>query len=381
MIYLDYNATTPLHPKVIQAMLPYLETHFANPSSPHRWGKKAKEGLEKARSQVAQFIEAREEEVVFTSGGTEGNNHVLLGTTILSGKKKGHIITSSIEHPSILAPLAFLEEQGFHVTYLPVDHYGIVDIEVLKKSIRKSTLLVSIMAANNEVGTLQPLREIREITQKKGVLFHTDGAQWMGKLPFSVKEIGVDFLTFAGHKMYGPKGVGVIYIRKGIKLPPLLKGASHEKGRRGGTENLPAIVGLGKAASLAKPSIKKNMRDLQKKRDFLETLLLKDFPEATVHGHRENRLPNTLSIAFPGVLAMELMEIVQNQVAFSAGAACHGKGSGKISHVLKAMKVPKTLAKSTVRLSTGQFTSIEETEKGAQKILRALRKILKSRKK
>ena len=355
-IYLDYNATTPVDPAVAEAMLPYLREHFGNPSSTHPYGVATRTAVEKARAQVAGLIGARPEEIVFTSGGTEANNTVILGVTRSLEDKGRHIITSSVEHPAVLEPCHVLKEQGYRVTTVPVDGQGRVDPEAVAKAITPETILITIMHANNEVGTIEPIAEIAAIARENGILIHTDAAQSAGKIPVLVDDLGVDFLSLAGHKLYAPKGVGTLYLRTGRELPSLIHGAAHESGRRAGTENVLLNVGLGKACELAAerlPLVRAHSEDL---RDRLWEGLYAAVPAALRNGDPEQCLPNTLSISFPNVDATTLLAEIDDRVAASAGAACHAEGVD-LSTVLEAMQVPLEYAMGTVRLSVGRSTT------------------------
>jgi len=370
MIYLDYNATTPIDPIVAKAMKPYLEQYFGNPSSSHQYGVQAKKAIEEARMQIAKMIHADSSEIIFTSGGTESNNYALKGAAFANQEKGNHIITTVIEHPAIIEVCKYLETKGFKITYLPVDEFGIISIKDLKQSISKDTILISVMHANNEVGSIQPIKEIGVLAKKHGILFHTDAAQSIGKVEVDVNEMQVDLLSIAGHKLYAPKGIGAIYIRGGVKLEKLIHGADHERNLRAGTENVLEIVGLGKAAEL----IIENLSDLQKqyadKRDLLEKLLREKFPKIRRNGHPIKSLPNTLSISFPKVEANTLISKLHG-VAASAGAACHSENI-KVSTVLQAMLVPLDYAMGTIRFSTGRTTSKEDIEKAVNEIVETI---------
>jgi cysteine desulfurase len=354
-IYLDYNATTPIDPAVAAAMLPYLHQHFGNPSSSHVYG------------QVTR------QEVIFTSGGTESNNQVLFGAVAALRQRGKHLITSRIEHPAILEPCLALMDQDIDVTFLPVDDYGQVRPADLEAAMRPDTILVSIMHANNEVGTLQPITEISRITRKHQVLLHTDAAQSVGKIPTRVDDLGVDLLTVAGHKVYAPKGIGALYIRSGVPLGRWLYGAGQERGLRPGTENVLEIVGLGEAAAMARSRQAQEPVHLQQMRDLLQTGLQEALPDVVVHGHPEERLPNTLSIAFPGCRTDQLLAELRG-VAASAGAACHAD-TVKISHVLEAMGIPVAFARGTLRFSVGRYTTAEEIEHAVGEIIGAVKRI------
>jgi cysteine desulfurase NifS len=372
-IYLDYNATTPIAKEVADAMKPFLYGKFGNPSSSHPIGVEAKMAVENARHQVAEAINCKTSEVVFTSGGTESNNTAIRGYVLANQHKGNHIITSAIEHPAVLKVCRYLETQGYLVTYLPVDQYGLVDPRNLEDAITPNTILVSIMHANNEVGTIQPIKDLVETTHKHSAVFHTDAAQTPGKYPLDVQELGVDLLSIAGHKLYAPKGIGALYIRDGIRLQNLMYGADHESGLRPGTENVLEIVGLGKACEIAKRDLKNNISHFQKMRDRLHNGLQVSLPEGSfvLNGHRELRLPNTLSLGFYKVEANTLLANISDQVAASAGAACHS-GDVNLSNVLEAMKVPVDYAMGTVRFSVGRRTTSEDIDQAVKIIKMAL---------
>ena len=362
-IYLDYNATTPIDPEVVEAMRPYILERFGNPSSSHWYGTQSKNAVETARNQVANLLNCNPDEVVFTGGGSESNNYAIKGVAFANQEKGKHLITSSIEHPAVIEVCKYLQQKGFQVTYLPVDQFGQVDPRSVEKVITSSTILISIMHANNEVGTIQPIAEIAEIARSHGIAFHTDAAQSVGKIPTTVDNLGVDLLTVAGHKLYGPKGIGALYIRRGIQLEKLIHGADHEQGRRAGTENVLEIVGLGKACEIAKRDLNKNMDHTQKMRDLLYQELKAELDELKLNGHPKNRLPNTLSVSFKNIEANKLLAKI-DRVAVSAGAACHSD-SVKVSSVLQAMQVDLEYAMGTIRFSTGKMTTVEEVKETA----------------
>ncbi len=372
-IYLDYNATTPIYPEVIEAMLPYLTEHFGNPSSSHSFGIEAKKAVERARQQVADLISCRPDEIVFTGGGTESNNYAIKGAAVANRQKGNHIITSAIEHPAVTQVCSYLEENGFRVTYVPVNEFGVVNVHELEKAFSPETILITIMHANNEVGTIQPIAEIAKIAKSKDAVFHTDAAQSVGKIPADVSELHVDLLSIAGHKLYAPKGIGALYIRRGIKLQKLIHGADHEQNRRAGTENVPEIVGLGKACEVSKRDLEKNMKHMQEMRDRLHRGLERELGEVKLNGHPEQRLPNTLSVGFKNVEANMLL-LNMDGVAASAGAACH-TDSIDISSVLAAMKVPEEYAMGTVRFSTGRSTSAENIDRAIEITSRAVHRL------
>jgi cysteine desulfurase len=367
-IYLDYNATTPIDPAVTAAMLPFLQDHFGNPSSAHAFGHTARDAVDHARRQLADLLGANAEEIVFSGGGSEASNLALKGAVFATGPG-GHIITSAVEHPATLQPCAFLRRLGCRVTVLPVDGTGRVDPDDVRKAIDRETLLVSIMHSNNEVGTLQPIREIAAITRERGVLLHTDAAQSLGKVAVHVGELGVDLLTVAGHKLYAPKGVGALYVRRGVKLEPLIHGAGHENGRRAGTENVPYLVGLGKAAELARLSLPPAAAHLRRLRDRLHDRLRARLGDRVVlNGHPEYRLPNTLNVNFVGRVGVDVMRAAP-AVAMSTGSACHEHDQQReftLSPVLAAMGVPLHLGKGAIRLSVGRFTTEEEVDRAAE---------------
>ena len=367
-IYLDYNASTPIDPAVAAAMMPFIENHYGNPSSGHWAATSAKACLEAARAQVAALLGCHHDEIIFTSGGSEANNLALKGVFFARRDKRDHIITTRIEHPTILAPCRFLERLGARVTYLPVDHTGRVSPDDVRRAITPSTMLVSIMHANNEVGTLEPIREIADMVRGQGALMHTDAAQSIGKIPVQVDDLNVDLLSVAGHKLYAPKGVGVLYIRRGVKLEPFIHGAGHESGRRAGTENVPYLVALGKACELAKISLSQATEKLRFLRDRLWEKLRSGLGErVTLNGHPDLRLPNTLNVNFAGHAGADVLEHVP-EIAASTGSACHA-GHVTLSPVLKAMGVSPQLGRGAVRLSVGRFTTEVEIDRAAAALI------------
>jgi len=374
-IYLDYNATTPIDPAVSEAMFPYLRTHFGNPSSTHIYGTTAHEAVDQARRNVADLLGAKREAIVFTSGGTEASNHAIKGVVFAklrgwSGRwaKAAHIITSSIEHPATVQPCEFLKRLGCTITVVPVDRQGLVDPDAVRKAITRGTTLISIMHANNEVGTIQPIREIARIARERGVLVHTDAAQSVGKVEVNVDDLGVDLLSVAGHKLHAPKGVGVLYVREGVTLEPLLHGAGHEGDRRAGTENVPYLVGLGTACTLARKSLPQATQRLQQLRDRLWERLRAGIGERVVlNGHPTLRLPNTLNVNFVGCVGADLLQATP-EIAASTGSACH-EGQVNQSPVLCAMGVPPELGKGAVRLSVGRFTTEDEIDRAAEVLI------------
>jgi cysteine desulfurase NifS len=373
-VYLDYNATTPIDSEVAEAMHPYLFEHFGNPSSSHWYGIQTKRAVEKARRQVADLLHCSPEEVVFTSGGSESNNYAIKGTAFANREKGNHIITSAIEHPAVLKVCTYLAEKGFQITYLPVDEFCLLKPRELQESITPHTILISIMHANNEVGTIQPIAEIAQIAKEHGIVFHTDAAQSVGKIPTRVDELEVDLLTIAGHKLYAPKGIGALYVRGGIRLEKLIHGADHEQDLRAGTENVLEIVGLGQACEIANRDLEKNMGHMQKMRDLLYAGLRQQWGEIRLNGHPEKRLPNTLSVCFKSIEANTLLAEIES-VAASAGAACHSD-SVRLSSVLEAMQVDLEYAMGTVRFSTGKMTTEEEVNHAVAVFVKTARRLL-----
>jgi cysteine desulfurase len=373
-IYLDYNATTPIAREVAEAMTPYLYEHFGNPSSSHPYGMATKRAIETARIQVATLLGCQPTEIVFTSGGTEGNNAAIKGVAWAGRDRGRHVITSAIEHPAVMEVCRWLVSQGFRLTILPVNADGLVNPADLEQAIDADTILVTVMHANNEVGTIQPIAELSAISHRQGVLVHTDAAQSVGKVPVNVGGLGVDLLTVAGHKLYAPKGIGALYIRNGVRLAKLLHGANHEADRRPGTENVLEIVGLGQACEIARRDLAGNMIHFKNMRDRLHEGLNRVLGKEAVHlnGHPERRLPNTISLSFRGVKANSLLSNIGGQLAASAGAACHAEGT-EISAVLKAMGVPLEWAVGTVRFSVGRDTTIREIDRAIRIVAEAVR--------
>lgn len=352
-IYLDYSATTPTDPLVLEAMEPYLLTEFGNPSSSHSMGQRARAAVEFARGQVAGLLHCLPEEIIFTSGGSEANNLALKGIAAKSAHRGQHIIISSVEHPAITQVAYYLKQQGFRISFLPVNDQGVVNPADLEEIITSKTILVSVMHANNEIGSIQPIRELADIAHRAGAVFHTDAAQSVSKVPVHVDELGCDLLSVAGHKLYAPKGVGVLYKKKGLILEPLIHGADHEGGQRAGTENVTQIVGLGKAAEIADQSLLEEMQLLGHLRDRLQASLKQACPEMRINASMTQRLPNTLSVSFLDLSALDIMAGLEHLMV-SAGAACHS-GDGKGSGVLEAMGVPLAYQLGTLRISLGRF--------------------------
>lgn len=369
-VYLDYNATTPIDPEVISAMEPYLRMHFGNPSSSHSFGAAARTAVEKARKLVAENLGAHSYEIIFTSGGTESNNLALQGVAFAKKELGRHIITSTIEHPAVMEVCQYLEENGYRITRVPVNEYGMVDPEDIRLAIMPDTILISIMHANNEVGTIQAIKEIAGIARENNILMHTDAAQSLGKTAVKVEDLGVDLLSVAGHKLYAPKGVGALYVREGVELGKFIHGADHEQNMRPGTENVLEIVGLGKACEIAGRDMAKNIQHMKLMRDRLKDGLLSKFPDTKINGHPELCLPNTLNISFPGLEANTILGSLEN-LAASAGAACH-VDQVDLSPVLVAMGIPVEIAMGTIRLSTGKYTTSDEIDRAINELVNVI---------
>jgi len=376
-IYLDHNATTPVAPEVAETMLPYMKEKFGNPSSSYPLGQEAKEAVEKARKQVASLIGCDPECIVFTSGGTESNNTVVKGVVDFRAPDQTHIITCAVEHPAVLNPCIYLMELGVRVSIVPVDRFGCVDPQDIKKAVGAQTKLISIMLANNETGTLQPLKEICSIAREYGIPVHTDAAQAIGKIPVRVDELGVDYLSIAGHKLYGPKGVGALYIRKGKNIGQLIHGASQERGLRAGTENVILAVGLGAACELCAHRLSADIANMAQMRDRLQQMLFEALDGLVLNGHPSHRLPNTLNISVPGIRGSAILEAIPKVMA-STGAACH-EDSIKVSHVLSAMGVPEEVAMGALRLTVGRSNSMAQIEEAAQLLIGQIRELTDAR--
>jgi len=376
-VYLDYNGTTPHASEVIDAMRPFLEQEFGNPSSGHLYAEKPRQALNAARRRVAGLLNCDPEAVVFTSGGTEANNWAIIGSAHALKGRGRHIVTSRIEHPAVINVCHYLQAQGYEISYVPVDAHGLVNPPDVEAVLRPDTILVSIMHANNEVGTIQPIAEISAMAKSRGIRMHTDAAQSAGKIPVDVDALGIQLLSLAGHKLYAPKGVGVLFIRQGTALQTFMHGAGQEMGRRAGTENILEIVGLGKACEIAARDLDRNRRHMREMRDRLHTAISEAVHELRLNGHPEKRLPNTLSLSFRNLEANRILEAIGMEVAASAGAACHS-GSVEISHVLQAMQVPAEWAEGTLRLTTGRMTTPEEIDRAAQSICKAVLQLQRS---
>jgi cysteine desulfurase len=372
-IYLDHNATTPVDPSAAKAMMPFIQEEFGNPSSPYILGTRAKERLEQCREEVAMLLGCKSHEVVFTSGGSESNNMVLKGIVDLRNPANFHIITSAVEHPAIINPVLFLEELGFGVTILPVDTFGLVDPEEVRGAIKPHTSLISIMLANNETGTLQPIREISQIAREHRIPLHTDAAQAIGKIPVDVNELGVDFLSVAGHKLYAPKGVGALFIKEGQNLTPLIHGAAQEGGKRPGTENVILSVGLGAACQVARERLQQDVKNMKLMRDRLQELLFSGLDNLVLNGHPDKRLPNTLNVSVPRIQGNKILDGLPTLYA-STGAACHDR-SVELSHVLSAMGVPPEVGMGALRLTVGRTNDMEQIEEAARLIVKRVKEL------
>ncbi len=370
-IYLDFNASTPIHPAVAEAMCAALKDGFGNPSSPHWAGAPARELLEASRRQIADLLDCSPDDVVLTSGGSEANNLAIKGSYFAQPNRGAHIVTTQIEHPSVLSPLSFLERAGARVTYLPVDSTGMVDPKDLRRALSRDTVLVSIMHANNETGTIQPIEACARIAREHGIPFHTDAAQSVGKLRTHVDDLGIDLLTVAGHKLYAPKGVGALYVRSGTRLEPLIHGAAHEGGRRAGTESAVLAAALGTACGLARDSLP--LREVRKLRDEFWARLQERFGERVVrNGHAILCLPNTLNVSFVGCVGADVLAALEG-VAASTGSACHA-GRVELSPVLRAMNVPEYIGQGAVRFSLGRETTADELAEVAERLAVILRR-------
>jgi len=371
-IYLDHAATTPTHPEVVAAMLPYFTDAFGNPSSIHSLGQESRAAVEESREQIARLIGAQSEEIIFTSGGTEADNYAIKGVTYANRHKRNHIITTSIEHHAVLEPCKFLKEQGFKVTYLPVDRNGLIDPEDARKAITDETILISVMHANNEIGTIEPISEIGRIAKEKGIYFHTDAVQTTGRIPVNVDELGVDLLAMSAHKLYGPKGVGALYIRRGTRIGSFMHGGSQERGRRASTENVPAIVGFGKAVEIAQKETDGEMKRLVPLRDNLIQGLLERIDQFHLNGHPSQRLPNNVNVSVAFVEGESMgISLDLEGIAASTGSACTSDAL-EASHVLLAIGLPGELAQGSLRFSLGRDT----TEEGIDRVLEVFPRIV-----
>lgn len=374
-IYLDHSATTPADPEVLGAMMRYFANHFGNPSSVHGFGQEAKRAVDEARGQVAALIGADPEEIVFTSGGTEADNMALMGTALAETSGRNHIITSAIEHHAVLNTCKHLETRGYTVTYLHVDGEGVVSPEDVQRAITEKTFLISIMHANNEVGTLEPVSEIAFMARERGILIHTDAVQSVGKIPVNVNDLGVNLLSLAGHKFYGPKGTGALYIRRNTPIQPILFGGHQEGGRRTGTENVPGIVGLGKACEIAARDLPGQMDRILGLRKRLEKQLMEKIADVCVNGHSFRRLTHILSVSFRSISGDAIVrELDKLGIAASAGAACTAE-TIRLSHVLEAMQIPKDFARGTVRFSLGKGNTETQIDHAAHVLSEIVNKL------
>jgi len=377
-IYFDHAATTPLDERVFEAMKEFFHISYGNASSIHTFGRKARAGIDKSREIIANMINAKDSEIYFTSGGTESDNLAVKGIANAYRNKGQHIITSSVEHHAVLNTCEFLESNGFKVTYLPVDKYGMVDPSDVKKSINKKTILVSIMHANNEVGTINDIGEIGEITRENEILFHSDAVQTFGKLPIDVNEFGIDLLTISSHKIYGPKGIGALYVRRGIKIQSLLHGGTHERNRRAGTENVPGIVGLGKAAGIRAEEMESEFKYLSELEDYFRTNLYETIDNIKFNGHPEEKLPGYLNMSFSGIEGESLLLSLDLEgIAVATGSAC-ASGSSEPSHVLEAMGLSPEMVQSSIRISLGKLNTREDINYALSvfpKVLKRLREL------
>jgi len=361
-VYLDHSATTPVDPIVLEAMLPYFTTRFGNPSSVHSFGLDARSGVEQTRTTLARILNAHESEIIFTSGGTEADNLAIQGIARANRSRGNHIITSAVEHPAVLNTCQKLEKEGFEVTYVKVDQYGMVSPEDVEAAIRKDTILITIIHANNEVGTINPIAEIGEIASKHNIPFHTDAVQTFGKLPIDVNKMNLSALSLSSHKIYGPKGCGALFIRKGIPISPLLHGGEHERSRRAGTLNVPGIVGLGIAAELCYQKLEKEQREIQAVRDYFQKRILQEIDNVTLNGHPTQRLFHNLNCSFIGCENDSLLlHLDMHGIAVSTGSACHS-GSVEPSHVIKAMGFDNQRAKSVIRFTLGRSNTREQID-------------------
>lgn len=376
LIYMDHNATTPVDRRVKKAMLPYHAEYFGNPSSLYSLSEKSRKAISNARKEVAELIGAEETEIIFTSGGTESINFAIKGLAFKRREKGNHIVTSRIEHSAVLNSCRWLEKEGFRISYVGVDEHGVIKLDELEKSITGNTILITIMHANNEVGTIQPVKDVSKIARKYEIPFHTDAVQSVGKIELDVNEIKVDLLSLSGHKFYGPKGVGALYLREGMELDNFMHGGSQEMGKRAGTENLPGIVGLGKASEIAIMEMEKEER-VKFLRDELEKKILENIQDVKINGHPEKKLPGTLHLCFRGVDSNTLLfHLNKKNILASSGSACHS-GSPEPSHVMSAMGISPELSRGTVRFSPGRENTEEEIDRVVEVVEEAVKKLKK----
>ena len=374
-VYLDNNATTQMDPKVLEAMLPYFTETYANPSSMHRFGQESNRPVKEARNLISSLLGIEDNELVFTASGTESNNLAIRGVAKAYRRRGNHIITSSVEHPSVKNTCEALEKEGYEITYLPVDERGVVDLEVLESSIKRETILITVMHANNEVGTVQPIEEIAKIANENKILFHVDAVQTVGKLPFKPKEIGIDLFSFSGHKFYGPKGIGGLFIKKGTRLAKVITGGSQESKRRPGTLNVPAIVGMAKALELAYSNMEEEYKREEGLRDYFEEEVLKKIPEITINGKNAPRLPGTSSITFKYLEGESiLLSLDFKGIAVSSGSACSSDDL-QASHVLLAMGIQPEFAHGTIRFSLGRFNTKDDMDYVIEELPKAIERL------
>ncbi len=376
-IYLDHAATTPVDKVVVEEMIPFFTEEFGNPSSIYQEGRGAKKAIEAAREKVAKAINADIREIYFTGSGSEADNWAIKGIALKNQKKGKHIITSEIEHHAVLHTCEYLEKHGFEVTYLPVDAYGFISLEDLKSAIRKDTILVSIMFANNEIGTIEPIKEIGEIVKEKGIIFHTDAVQALGNIPIDVKDLNVDLLSLSAHKIYGPKGIGALYIRKGVPIDSLIHGGAQERKKRAGTENTPQIVAFGKAIEMARTDLEKNANHLKALRDELISGVMEKIPQVRLNGHPVKRLPGNVNFCFDYIEGESiLLSLDLVGVSASSGSAC-SSGSLDPSHVLLAIGLPVGIAHGSLRLSVGKSTTMEDVHYVVDELVKIIERLRK----
>ncbi|SHE96159.1 cysteine desulfurase NifS [Alkalibacter saccharofermentans] len=360
--YFDYAATTPLDSEVLNEMLPHMKENFGNPSSVYSYGRDARKVIDDSREKVASIIGAQAKEIYFTSGGTESDNWAIKGTAFANKDKGNHIITTTVEHHAVLHTCKYLEKHGYEVTYLPVDEYGLIDLDDLKNSIRENTILITVMFANNEIGTIQPIAEIGKIAKENKVLFHTDAVQALGSVDIDVKDLGVDLMSISGHKIYGPKGIGALYVRKGVKIDNLIHGGAQEKKKRGGTENTPAIAGFAKACEMAQSTLTDQIKQATELRDYMIKGILDSIPEVKLNGHPEKRLPGNVNVSIRYIEGESiLLSLDLIGIAASSGSACTS-GSLDPSHVLLAIGLSHEIAHGSLRFSIGKYTTKEEVD-------------------
>ena len=376
-IYMDHSATTPVDSRVVEAMLPYMNEKFGNASSIHSFGRVAKVSLEEARESIAEFCGAHANEIYFTSGGTESDNMAIQGIARQLSDKGNHIITSMIEHHAVLHTCEWLEKEGFEITYLKPDEYGMIHPDAVAPAIRNDTILVTIMHANNEVGTINPIYDIGQISRERGVVFHTDAVQTFGKIPIDLSQLPVDLMSMSGHKIYGPKGVGILYVRKGIKLKPITFGGAHERNRRPGTENIPGIIGLAKAVEICEKQMIKDEVEIKKLREALYSIITERIPKVKLNGHPDQRLAGLLNLTFEGIEGEALLlSLDLKGVAASSGSACTS-GSVNPSHVLRAMGIKPELAQSSIRFSLGRSNTMDDVEYTATNLIEIVDRLRK----